>query len=395
MDGRRFDALAGILGTRGLSRRSLAAALAALATAAAEPAAARRRRRCQRTSPPGQCCRRNGTCTCRNGGTACGASCCVGGETCAGGVCVAPCTPTVCPSGCAYPTLADALAPGGPAEILVAPGIYLESGLVIGRDVEIGVCGPDPVVLDGGWSGGAATDGAQVLKVSAGVNATLRGIVVENGRSGFGGCIAVDGQLTFIDGIVANCLATSDGGGIFVNQTAGATLRNAGVMSCRAAGSGGGILNLGGTVLLAENSGVYGCEAALSGGGIANRQGGSLTVAASDILVSVAANGGGIANDGPSTAVLDDALVSLNTASVKGGGIHNQLGQVSLGPGVIVSGNTAGAGSGVYVDSGTVSCAGPPSPPRVCANPDAAADPANNCLGTLDASCAGVCTAAC
>lgn len=104
MDERRFDDLARALGA-GLTRRGLGAA-AALAGAAGivaaltdedGDAASKRRdhgprgqhqkRKCRRTSPAGQCCRRDGTCTCSNGGTVCGTACCTGGQTCESGTC--------------------------------------------------------------------------------------------------------------------------------------------------------------------------------------------------------------------------------------------------------------------------------------------------------------------
>ena len=94
MDDRRFDRLIRALGG-GVSRRGALSALAGMAAGLGlgldgrESDAKKRRKKCDPPCAAGQSCRQ-GTCTCDNGGTVCGASCCTGGQRCEGGQCVSP-----------------------------------------------------------------------------------------------------------------------------------------------------------------------------------------------------------------------------------------------------------------------------------------------------------------
>jgi len=93
MDQERFDRITRLLGASGSRRAGLKAAFGGLlgvgvATVAATEAPARRRRRkCDPACAAGQTCVK-GTCACDNGGTVCGASCCLVGQRCEGGRCV-------------------------------------------------------------------------------------------------------------------------------------------------------------------------------------------------------------------------------------------------------------------------------------------------------------------
>jgi len=92
MDDRRFDQLARALGGASTRRRALAALAgiaAGLGAAGKDAEAKKGRRKCDPACPAGQTCRQ-GACTCDNGGTVCGASCCADGQTCQSGTCADP-----------------------------------------------------------------------------------------------------------------------------------------------------------------------------------------------------------------------------------------------------------------------------------------------------------------
>lgn len=132
MDGRRCDDLVRLLGGAS-TRRGLLAALGGLGLIAdiAPDARAGKRRRCRTSSPPGQCCKKNGgvvRCECGNGGEACGRSCCLPGQFCRDGQCVdaPPCTPT-------FPVTADPVENGAALKAAIAAAedgatIVLEGG---------------------------------------------------------------------------------------------------------------------------------------------------------------------------------------------------------------------------------------------------------------------------
>jgi len=98
MDAAGFDTLTRTLAVTA-TRRGAVAALLGLAAGAWSVGGGAGKRRCRRDSPPGQCCRkRHGAiaCTCDDGGTVCGAACCLPGQSCESGRCVDTPEPPVC-----------------------------------------------------------------------------------------------------------------------------------------------------------------------------------------------------------------------------------------------------------------------------------------------------------
>ena len=53
--------------------------------------------------------------------------------------------------------------------------------------------------LSGGWSGGDATDGFQILFLNGGAQATVDGVDIKSGRATNGGCVTATGASTTIE----------------------------------------------------------------------------------------------------------------------------------------------------------------------------------------------------
>lgn len=123
--------------------------------------------------------------------------------------------------------------------------------IVMSSTRTISVNGTD---LDGGGklilSGGAAR---APLSVAAGVSATVRNVIIENGSTnGYGGCLAVSGSLTMNNSTVRNCKAGIGGNGLVV--ASGGQLRMTG---CTLSGNTGGVegtLHVNGTATLTNTT---------------------------------------------------------------------------------------------------------------------------------------------
>ena len=175
----------------------------------------------------------------------------------------------VCPSGCAYTTIAAAItaAPSG-ATITIAPGTY-GGGLNTGnKNLKLLGGGASKTIISGGYPHSS-------IEIDSGT-VTISGVTMTGGH-----------------------------GAIFNNG--GTVTLNGSTLSGNAGFGIGGILNEGGTVTL-NNSTVSSNNAFGADGG---------------------GEGGGIFNDG-GTVRLNDSTVTGNTADGDGGGIYNQTGTVTL-----------------------------------------------------------------
>lgn len=275
MDAAVFDRLTRIMWRIDMpSRRGLlglaAGSLLGAAGLVHEAAGKRKKKKCtkkiKKTCGPCRKCKK-GKCKPKPNGPTC-----INGKVCftnSEGVCV-PCT--VCPSGCRFKTLQDAVdeAKAG-ATIQLCPGAYRTVFTDVYRGVE--------VIGAGSGSGGTVLDGQGrdgVLAVSEGV--AMRHLTITGGASDFGGggAICIGSSITFEDVHFTNNLTSRQGGAIW--NIGEVTLRNCEVTGNSAA-SGGGIYNTansegpGGILTLTEGTVVTGN----TGGGIVN-SGGVVTV---------------------------------------------------------------------------------------------------------------------
>lgn len=199
-------------------------------------------------------------------------------------------TLTVCPSGCAYTTIQDALtAASNGDKIGIGPGTY-NGGFTISKSVKlIGAGAASTTISLSGAAGGAA------VSVSSGASVVI-------------GAVTISGP----DLICSSCRGIYNGGSLTLNDSA----------VSRAFRGGGGIVNVNAATLTLNNSAVSGSEAP-RGGGILN-EGGTVTLNASTVSRSGSfSGGGGIINGLGGTLTLKESTVSGNNAFISGGGIFN------------------------------------------------------------------------
>ncbi len=166
-------------------------------------------------------------------------------------------------------------------------------------------CGPDPVVIE------VNTNIAHLpVTVNGGGRITLSG---ENLRQLFyvtGGHLTLN-DIALVDGNAAQ------GGAIYIDQGAAATLRHTFVTSNEASAEGGGIYNRG-TLLL---------ESTMMGSNIAGL------------------HGGGIFNNGGTVTLLDSYLISNQTPAGSGGAVYTVNGQLTMNRTAVRSSVTSNQGA--------------------------------------------------
>lgn len=233
-----------------------------------------------------------------------------------------------------------------------APGAAAASGdLDITDDLTIRGDAGGLTVIDGG----ALDTVIEIDPGRIGLNTTITGIIIRNGRapaSGStlefaGGGIRNFSSLTLLGVSIMNNTA-GVGGGIYSQGLlvmVGGTLQENVALS-----SGGGLSNRLGTALIEGT--VIGGNTALNGAGIDNRA--ELQLVDGHVVDNVAqARGGGINND-TGTVTIDAGLIGGNNAG-NGGGIFNILGSVTLSN-VTLSGNNKTSkdlGGGIYSTTGS------------------------------------------
>ena len=208
----------------------------------------------------------------------------------------------VCPSGCAYATIQDAInaAPDG-AKIIIARGSY--GGFTVPGTNS----GLTKVTLVGAGAGVTTVGGVHVV-IDAGESATIRGVTITGASPPVGeydgGGIDNSGTLTLDDSTISKNAALG-GAGILNSGTL--TVRHSTVSNNSGRG-GGGILNWGTATL--KNSTISGNGAEV-GGGVSN--GGTLTLKDSTISGNDAYQaGGGIYEYSSATVRVTDSMVSGN-----------------------------------------------------------------------------------
>ena len=87
--------------------------------------------------------------------------------------------------------------------------VQLAKDITIANDSPIAKSGGAPITimskdsaqrsLSGGWSGGGATDGFQILSLDGGAQATVDGVDIKGGRATNGGCVTATGTGTTIE----------------------------------------------------------------------------------------------------------------------------------------------------------------------------------------------------
>jgi RTX calcium-binding nonapeptide repeat (4 copies)/Calx-beta domain len=185
------------------------------------------------------------------------------------------------------------------------------------------------VVVDGPGAGNLTVSGSgavRIFNVISGVNVTLEGLTIANGRG----------------------TGTENGAGIF-NDGGTLTIANS-TLSGSSANVGGALYNRNGTVTLSNST--LSNNTAQSGGSIYN-QGGTVNITNSTLSAGAAEFGGGIYNQS-GTVKVTDSLLANNSAVSQGGGINNQFGgTVDVTRSRFEYNSTPGYGGGIY-NAGTL-----------------------------------------
>ena len=281
-----------------------------------------------------------------------GTEICDDGNLADGDGCNASCAAATCYVPVTHATVTSALADQA------CPTIYLHTGrhddrVTIARDVTLVGVGIAPPILDGGATG-------TVVTVEPEITASLRGLILSNGRAPSGGGVLNRGTLSLDSVTVTGNTAAAD-----------------------AMPSGGGIANLGGalTLLSSEVSQnhleITGSAGVLRGAGIFSEGGtvrldGGSAVAENDITLTgkagftglgagLAANAAAITLTGASAVrgnlIAMDGL-PLGQAIATGGGLHLTGGSLTVNAGSLIEDNSATAKGKVERFTGAVSATG-------------------------------------
>jgi hypothetical protein len=289
------------------------------------------------------CC--DGNCVnTRSDGENCG-SCgavCATEQSCFAGRCENFCD--VCPTGCDFDSLADAVAAAGTGgTIRICPGQYV-GRFRIERDVTIVSVGSDAlaVVL-------TDTDGP-IVDIDNGVAVTIRNLTISGTTRGFVGGIRAFGTLRLEDVRVVDHVESGAGGrfgagGVDCSDCA-LTLERCLIEGNTTSFSGAGLKISTASSVTITDSDIRNNRAEDRGGGI-NIERGAVTLTGCRIDGNIADDrGGGVYHSSDGPLVLNDTIVRNNVANDRnnlgepGGGIKNINGIVMLNGSTEVSENT-------------------------------------------------------
>jgi len=280
----------------------------------------------------------------------------------------------VCPGGCAYSSVQDAVdAANDGAVIKVAADTYtdLHTRLVYFQTITQVVYIDKSITIQGGYTTSnwdeadpvvnltvldAQGQGRVLYIASEATNLTIEGLYITGGNAA---------------GLGGGTLGEDVGGGVYVSADA-VTIRNNQVISNTADDYGGGLYLPRGVATLSGNTIAYNsancggglflsCSAAtlssnvvtsntanLRGGGLLLLHSGDAVLNGSTIIANTADEGGGLYLDKESDATLTNNIVAGNQASTAGSGLYIQASSPRLLHTTIAS-NSGGDGSGFYV----------------------------------------------
>lgn len=230
----------------------------------------------------------------------------------------------VCPSGCDFTTIADAVAAADNFDHILVdvalPAVHTEQGIVITQKIlTIEGLGRDRTVLQAAATTDAAT--SQVMAIFTSASVTVRDLTIRHGNTAFdGGAIAVSGTKGLTSDLVVRRVRFHDN---------------------RAARSGGAINASTGSTLVVEDSIFEDNEAAESGGAVRSSE--DLILRRSLVRGNTADFGGGVSLAGDSR--VSDSTFFGNEATTNGGGLvasSATLVHVTVVGNIAPSGETAG-----------------------------------------------------
>jgi len=149
------------------------------------------------------------------------------------------CTLYVCPRGCLYRSIQDAIEGSVDGDIImVHSGTYKEPLDLMGKAVQIKAIPGEQPVISGNYQKSAIT-----CNQNESTQTVISGFIIENGRASNGGGIFIDGASPLIKNcIVRNNLALIMGGGIYITNGAAPVLENVQVINNVSDSIGAGIM---------------------------------------------------------------------------------------------------------------------------------------------------------
>ena len=256
----------------------------------------------------------------------------------------------------------------------------------------------DSLAVNGGGvynAGGTLTLNAGGSIGSAEPDAEGETVYVSTAMSNGGGVYIGGGALRINGGVITNCQASGDGGGVYFassgsnndfffygdNDTKIQNCRAANgggvwlnsntfhigekdksslgtIENCHASVNGGGLYQANGIVNLRNTSIIQGCSASVNGGGVYHA-GGTFNIYVEGCIkdCTAKANGGGVYNAG-GTFTFEGGSIIRNEATENGGGVYHMGGTFSMtAKGAVIggsegNGNTANVGAGIFVADG-------------------------------------------
>lgn len=236
----------------------------------------------------------------------------------------------------AYAISQSAAFPAVPGDtIILSAGTFLESNIVVDRNLHIFGRGQTQTIIDANSTG-------RIFSIAQLANASICAITATRGSIGSGGAIGNFGITTIGESTIRESSATSgSGGGIF--NSGDLTLNETTVFGniSGLGNAGGGIYN--NNLLTINNSTISGNSAPggatnPGGGGICSNRG-TVNITNSTISGNLAGSGsygGGIYNDLLSTINIDSTTITINTAD-SGGGVYNNGISFSAGNSIIAA----------------------------------------------------------
>jgi len=263
------------------------------------------------------------------------------------GVLAQAATLDVCPSGCTYSSIQDAIDAAVDGDtVLVDDGTYTENINFLGKAITvISVNGPESTIIDGNASGSVVT-----FDSGEGTNSVLSGFTICNGVADNGGGIYCDNSSpTITNCTISGNSAVSEGGGIYCTESS-PTITNC-TISGNSADRGGGIYCYGYSSPTITNCTIND-NSAWDGGGIHCEVYSSPTITNCTISGNSAegwdGDGGGISCWQESSPTITNCIISGNSAVSEGGGIYCEDYPSPTITNCTISGNSAGQGGGIF-----------------------------------------------
>jgi len=150
------------------------------------------------------------------------------------------CTLYVCPRGCLYRSIQDAIEGSVDGDIIIVhPGTYYEPLNLKGKAVQIkALPGKQPPVINAKYQTSAIT-----INQNESTQTVISGFIIENGRASHGGGILIDGASPLIENcIIRDNIAFVLGGGIYITNGAAPVLENIQIIDNQSDAIAGGIL---------------------------------------------------------------------------------------------------------------------------------------------------------